>query len=287
MAVFSGYSPPTQSTFGSIGDIYIDLNTCVAYKCVATNSSVTDYGFVDIRQGRSESYIWVEGYSPLMSRTLNATTENEVREALLYATSHPGAYLNIVLAEGLNVTLPDIVLRNSTVYIVGTQVDGANTNTIAFEPTSSTHNMMVLNSAMTIQNLTILGSHIPTHTTAGYGIVRSHYGSSLYCSNVTFDKTEDSGPIGNAVEAMSNSSAYLSECTFDVTCTAANASAVHVIANSEGVTYHCSMAEDSVSGNIARVEKGSRFNQIGTNLPVYLPNGHASLCYVDGVLTTT
>lgn len=287
MAILSGYGPPTPTTYGSIGDTYIDLTNCIAYKCVSVDSAVTDYGFIDIRVGRSVAYNWVEGYRELMLQKVNATTEDEVRDALLFAATHPGAFVHITLAEGLNATVPNVAIRNSTIYILGTKVDGVNTNTITFEQTEDTHNMTLQNSSMSIQNVNLLGAHAPTHVTAGYGIIRSHLGSCLYCSGVIFGQTEDSGLFGSNIEAMASSNIYASECVFCVMSTKTNASAVHATANSEVVTYNCSIADDSASPNLARVEKGSKFNQIGTNLPVYLPEGHASLCYVDGVLTTT
>lgn len=285
-ALYSGYGPPTPTTYGSIGDTYIDLSNCIAYKCVSVDGAVTDYGFIDIHEGRSKAYNWVEGYKMLMIQTVEATTEDDARDALVFAATHPGSFVNITLAEGLNVTLPNVAIRNSTVYIIGTSADGVNTNTVAFEQTADTHNVVLQNTSMSIQNVNLLGSHVASHVTAGYGIVRAHLGSSLYCSGVTFGQTENSGLFGSNIEAMSNSKIYATDCVFCVQSTKTNASAVHLTANSEATTYNCSIADDSAAPNLARVEKGSSFNQIGTNIPVYLPDGHASLCYVDGVLTT-
>ncbi|MBE6848906.1 MAG: hypothetical protein E7502_03250 [Ruminococcus sp.] len=216
-----------------------------------------------------------------MIRTLNAATEEQVRQALQFAAENPGCYLSITLAANLNVTIPSIYLRNATVSITGQQVNGVNSNTITFEQTSSTSNLHLQNTALSLQNLNMLGNH--NHTAASYGVIRMAFGSTLYCSGVVFGQAEESLNFGNNIEVRGCSRAHVVSTTFRTNSPAANAACMYLFGNAEAVTKDCTIAEDSVVQNIARLETGSHYNQIGTDYGVYMIAGHASIYCHNGI----
>ncbi len=216
-----------------------------------------------------------------MSRTVTAATEQEVREALQFAAEHPGCYLSLTLAAGLNVVVPTLYIRNATIMIVGTKIDDANCSTITFEQTSTTSNLHLQNTSLLLRNVSLIGNH--NHSTGGYGIVRAEYGSSVTCENVVFGQSDDSLNFGNNIEIRDASRAYIVNTVFRSLSTAANACGVYLTSNGEAVAKNCSFAEDSAVQNIARLESGAAFNQIGTEYGVYMAVGHASVYSVDGI----
>lgn len=215
-----------------------------------------------------------------MSRTVTATTEQAVREALQFAAEHPGCYLSMTLAAGLNATVPTLYIRNATVLITGTKINDALSNVITFELTSTTSNLHLQNTALLLRNVGMNGNH--NHSTGGYGIIRAEYGSSVTCENVVFDQAEGSLNFGNNIEIRDASRAYIVNTVFQSLSTAVNACGVFVTSNGEAVAKTCSFAADSYIERIARLESGATFNQIGTEYGVYMADGHASIYRKDG-----
>ncbi|MBQ8012342.1 MAG: hypothetical protein IJ265_12375 [Oscillospiraceae bacterium] len=217
-----------------------------------------------------------------MSRNVVASTEAEVREALQFAADHPGCYLSLTLAAGLHATVPTLYIRNAVVYIAGTQTGGVNTSTITFEQTSTTSNLHVQNTSLSIQNINLNGCH--KNSTAGYGVVRVEQGSSLHCEGVKFGQAEGSQNFGNNIEVQISSRAYIKNTEFCLqNTTDARASGIYLFGNSEAVSQNCTMSADSAVQNIARLEAGSSYNQIGGSYDVYMAAGHASMYLVNGV----
>lgn len=217
-----------------------------------------------------------------MSRTFTATTEQEVREALQFAAAHPGCYLSLTLAAGLNAVVPTLYIRNATILITGTQQDGANSNAITFEQTGTTSNLHLQNTALFMRNVNLNGNH--NHATGGYGVIRAEYSSSATCENVVFGQAEESLNFGNNIEIRDASRAYIVNTVFRSLSTAANACGVFLTSNGEAVAKNCTFAEDSTVRNIARLESGATFNQIGTDFGIYRASGHASVYFKDGIL---
>ncbi len=216
-----------------------------------------------------------------MSRTVTATTEQEVREALQFAAEHPGCYLSLTLAAGLNVVVPTLYIRNATILITGTKANDANSSTITFEQTGTTSNLHLQNTALLLRNVNLNGNH--NHATGGYGVIRAEYGSSVTCENVVFGQAEGSLNFGNNIEIRDASRAYIVNTVFRSLSTAANACGVFLTSNGEAVAKNCTFAEDSTVQNIARLESGASFNQIGTEHDVFMAVGHASVYSVDGI----
>ncbi len=216
-----------------------------------------------------------------MSRNVVASTEAEVREALQFAAEHPGCYLSLTLAAGLHATVPTLYIRNAVVYIAGTQTNGVNTSTITFEQTGTTSNLHVQNTSLSIQNINLNGCH--KNSTAGYGVVRVEQGSSLQCSGVKFGQADESLNFGNNIEVQVCSRALIANTEFCVLSSDTRASGIFVFGNSEAVSKSCTMSADSAVQNIARLEVGSSYNQIGSSYGVYMPAGHASMYLVNGV----
>lgn len=216
-----------------------------------------------------------------MSRTVAAATEQEVREALQFAAEHPGCYLSLTLAAGLNAVIPTLLIRNATILITGTKANDANSNTLTFEQTAATSNLRLQNTALLVRNVNLNGNH--NHATGGYGVIRAEYGSSVTCIEAAFGQAEESLNFGNNIEIRETSRAYIVDTVFRSLSSAANACGIYVTSNGEATTKNCALAEDSVVQNIARLENGASYNQIGTEYGVYMAAGHASLYSVDGI----
>lgn len=60
LVVYKIHGAPSPSTFGNVGDYYIDLNTDVMYKCVEVVTQGKDLGYVTIYQheGDNTVYVW-------------------------------------------------------------------------------------------------------------------------------------------------------------------------------------------------------------------------------------
>ncbi len=216
-----------------------------------------------------------------MSRTVAAATEQEVREALQFAAEHPGCYLNLTLAAGLNAVIPTLMIRNATILIMGTKVNDANSNTLTFEQTGTTSNLRLQNTALLMRNVNLNGNH--NHASGGYGVIRAEYGSSVICIEAVFGQAEESLNFGNNIEIRETSRAYIVDTVFRSLSSVANACGIYVTSNGEATTKNCAFAEDSAVQNIARIEGGANFNQIGSEYGVYMAVGHASVYSVDGI----
>lgn len=229
----------------------------------------------------NDNFSAIEAYESEMSRTLTATTEQEVRDALQFAAKHPGCYLSLTLAAGLNATIPTLYIRNATVTIAGTRINDAISNTITFELTSTTSNLHLQNTSLLLRNVGLNGNH--NHSTGGYGIIRAEYGSSVTCENVVFDQADGSLNFGNNIEIREASRAYIVNTTFQSLSTAANACGVYVTSNGDAAVKNCGFSSESTIERIGRLESGAAFNQIGTEYGVYMAAGHASVYSVDGI----
>ena len=216
-----------------------------------------------------------------MNRTLTARTEEEVREALQFAVDHPGCYLSLTLSAGLNAVVPTMYIRNAIIMIIGTKVGDAISNVITFELTSTTSNLHLQNTSLSLRNIGLNGNH--NHSTGGYGVVRAENGSSVTCENVVFGQADGSLNFGNNIEIRDASRAYIVNTTFQSLSTAANACGVFVTSNGEAAVKNCGFSSDSTIERIGRLESGASFNQIGTEYGVYLAAGHASVYSVDGI----
>lgn len=216
-----------------------------------------------------------------MNRTLTARTEEEVREALQFVADHPGCYLSLTLAAGLNATIPTLYIRNATITIAGTIINDAISNVITFELTSTTSNLHLQNTSLSLRNIGLNGNH--NHATGGYGVVRAENGSSVTCENVVFGQADGSMNFGNNIEIRDASRAYIVNTTFQSLSTAANACGVFVTSNGEAAVKNCGFSAGSTIERIGRLENGAAFNQIGTEYGVYMAAGNASVYSVDGI----
>ncbi len=215
-----------------------------------------------------------------MSRIVTATTEQEVRETLKFASEHPGCLLSLTLAAGLNAVVPTLYIRNATIMITGTKIGDAVSNVITFEQTGTTSNLHLQNTALLVRDVGLNGNH--NHSTGGYGIIRAEYGSSITCENVVFDQADGSLNFGNNIEIRDASRAYIVNTTFQSLSAAANACGVYVTSNGEATVKNCGFSSDSTVERIGRLEGGATFNQIGTEYGVYMADGHASIYRLDG-----
>lgn len=229
----------------------------------------------------NDNFRAIEAFESGMSRSLSATTEQEVRDALQFAADNPGCYLSLTLAAGLNAVVPTLYIRNATIMVTGTKIGDAVSNTITFEQTSTTSNLHLQNTSLLLRNVGLNGNH--NHSTGGYGVVRAEYGSSVTCENVIFDQADGSLNFGNNIEIRDTSRAYIVNTTFQSLSTVANACGVYVAANGDATVKNCGFSSDSTIERIGRLENGATFNQIGTEYGVYMAAGHASVYSVDGI----
>ena len=65
--IYRVHGVPDSTTFGNVGDLYVDLNTNGLYKCVNTDTDGRNHGYIVIYSGEGENthYVWerIEGSS--------------------------------------------------------------------------------------------------------------------------------------------------------------------------------------------------------------------------------
>lgn len=206
-----------------------------------------------------------------MSRTLTAKTEAEVREALQFAADHPGSYLNMTLAAGLNATVPTLYFRNCAINIYGTFVNNEISNTITFEKTGTTSNMHLQNSMLYTERIRYIGN--TTGSTRGIGIIRGETGSAIFANNLEFGQAEGSGNFGNNIEVQNGATVYVENCKFRAMSTHSVAAVVFCIAGARATVKNCTIAEDSTVQRLGNAENGGFINQLGTTLDVSITAG--------------
>lgn len=206
-----------------------------------------------------------------MSRTLTARTEAEVREALQFAADHPGSYLNLTLAAGLNATVPTLYFRNCVINIYGTFVNDEISNTVTFEKTGTTSNLHLQNSMLYTQKIRYIGN--TTGSTRGIGVIRGETGSAIFANNLEFGQAEGSDNFGNNIEVQNGATVYAENCKFRAMSTHSVAAVVFCIAGARATVKNCTIAEDSTVQRLGNAENGGFINQLGTTLDVSITAG--------------
>lgn len=216
----------------------------------------------------------------MMSRTITATTEQEVREALQFVAEHPGANLKMTLAADLNATVPTLYLQNANVVITGTRKDGVNSNVITFEQTTTTSNLHFENTTVKLSNLDFLGNNATA--SAARGTIRAETGSTLYINQCRFGQAEGSANIGCGVEYRDAQGGLVANTEFTILNTTANACGIYCSGNVLVTAKTCSFSADSVTQNIARLELGAHFGQIDTAFNVVRTANHGTVYRLNG-----